>query len=59
MKKVVKYLSIIICTFIISISYVKAASYDVSVTSNTVTVGNSITLTIKGNDLAGKFTFIL
>ena len=31
MKKVVKYLSIIICTFIISISYVKAASYDVSV----------------------------
>ena len=56
MKKVVKYLSIIICTFIISISYVKAASYDVSVTSNTVTVGNSITLTIKGNDLAGKFT---
>lgn len=56
MKKVVKYLSLIICTFIMSIGYAKAASYDVSVTSNTVTVGNSVTLTIKGNDLAGKFT---
>lgn len=56
MKRVIKYLSIMICTFIISTSYVKAASYDISVTSNTVTVGNSVTLTIKGNDLAGKFT---
>ncbi len=58
MKKVVKYLSLIICTFIMSIGYAKAASYDVSVTSNTVTVGNSVTLTIKGNDLAGKFTLL-
>lgn len=55
MKKAVKYLSLIICTFIISINYVKAASYDVTVTSKTVTVGNSVTLTIKGNDLAGRF----
>ena len=55
MKKAVKYLSIIICTFIISINYVKAASYDVTVTSKTVTIGNSVTLTIKGNDLAGRF----
>ena len=55
MKKAVKYLSIIICTFIISINYVKAASYNVTVTSKTVTVGNSVTLTIKGNDLAGRF----
>ena len=54
MKKVVKYLSIIICTFIISISYVKATSYDVWVTSTTMVVGNSITLTIKGNDLTGR-----
>lgn len=55
MKKAVKYLSLIICTFIISINYVKAASYDVTVTSKTVTIGNSVTLTIKGNDLAGRF----
>lgn len=55
MKKAVKYLSLIICTFIISINYVKAANYDVTVTSKTVTVGNSVTLTIKGNDLAGRF----
>lgn len=54
MKKVVKYLSIIICTFIISISCVKATSYDVWVTSTTMVVGNSITLTIKGNDLTGR-----
>lgn len=44
-----------ICTFVISINYAKAASYDVTVTSKTVTVGNSVTLTIKGNDLAGRF----
>lgn len=55
MKKAVKYLSLIICTFIISINYVKAASYDVTVTSKTVTIGNSVTLTIKGNNLAGRF----
>ena len=55
MKKVVKYLSLIICAFVISINYVRAASYDVTVTSKTVTVGNSVTLTIKGNDLAGRF----
>ena len=55
MKKAVKYLSLIICSFIISINYVKAASYDVTVTSKTVTIGNSVTLTIKGNDLAGRF----
>ena len=54
MKKVEKYLSLIICTFIISISYVKASSYDVSVTSTTMVVGNSVTLTIKGNDLTGR-----
>ena len=34
MKKVVKYLSLIICAFVISINYVRAASYDVTVTSN-------------------------
>lgn len=55
MKKAVKYLSLMICTFVISINYAKAASYDVTVTSKTVTVGNSVTLTIKGNDLAGRF----
>lgn len=55
MKKVVKYLSLIICAFVISINYVRAASYDVTVTSKTVTVGNSVTLTIKGNNLAGRF----
>ena len=43
--------------FIMSISYVKAAGYDVSVTSNTIIVGNSVTLKISANDLAGRFDF--
>ena len=57
MKKIVKYFSLFVCMFIISISYVSAASYDVSVTSNTIIVGNSVTLKISANDLAGRFDF--
>ena len=58
MKKVVKYLSLIICTFIISTSYVKAASYDVSVTSNNVVAGNTIGLNIKiSGGGGGRFVF--
>lgn len=56
MKKIIKYLSMIICSFMLFSINVNAASYNVSVTSNSVTVGNSITLTINGIDLAGKFT---
>lgn len=57
MKRIVKYFSLFVCVFIMSISYVKAAGYDVSVTSNTIIVGNSVTLKISANDLAGRFDF--
>lgn len=57
MKRIVKYFSLFVCMFIMSISYVKAAGYDVSVTSNTIIVGNSVTLKISANDLAGRFDF--
>ena len=56
MKRIFKYFSMFLCSFILLINSVYAASYDVSVTSNSVTVGNNVTLTIKGNELAGKFT---
>ena len=57
MKRIVKYFNLFVCMFIMSISYVKAAGYDVSVTSNTIIVGNSVTLKISANDLAGRFDF--
>lgn len=57
MKRIVKYFSLFVCMFIMSISYAKAAGYDVSVTSNTIIVGNSVTLKISANDLAGRFDF--
>lgn len=50
-----KYLILIIMTFIISTNNVFAYGYDISVTSNSVTVGNSITLNIKGSGIAGRF----
>lgn len=55
MKKKLKYLFTFLFISIINLSIVSAASYDVSVTSTTVTVGNSITLTIKSSDLYGRF----
>ena len=57
MKRIVKYFSLFVCMFIMSISYVNAVGYDVSVTSNTIIVGNSVTLKISANDLAGRFDF--
>ena len=56
MKKCYKYLCFIIISFLVLINSVYAAGYTTSVTSNSVTVGGSITLNIKGSDIAGKFT---
>ena len=54
MKKIYKYLSVLIFNFVLVTSHVYAASLNVSSTSNTVTVGNTITITISGNSLTGK-----
>jgi len=56
MKKIIKYLSTFLSCFMLFTIGVNASSYDVTVTSNSVTVGNTITLTVKGSELAGKFT---
>lgn len=56
MKKCYKYLCFIIINFLVLFNSVYAAGYTTSVTSNSVTVGGSITLNIKGSDIAGKFT---
>lgn len=55
MKKIVKLLSITILSFIVFINSVLAYGYDLSVTSTSVTVGNSVSLSIKVTDAAGKF----
>ena len=54
MKKI-KYLLFTFISLSLFNMNVFAASYDVTVTSSSVTVGNTITLKIKGNDLAGRF----
>lgn len=56
MKKIYKYLSVLLFSLILFVNNVFAAGYTTSVTSNSVTVGGSVTLNIKGSDIAGKFT---
>ena len=56
MRKIYKYLCVSIVSFILLINNVFAAGYSVSTTSNSVTIGNSVTLKISGNDVAGKFS---
>ena len=51
-----KKICIFLITLSIFVSKVYASGYDLSVTSNTVTVGNSISLNINVSDAAGKFT---
>ena len=53
MKKVYKYLCV---SFLIMINQVFAAGFSTNVTSNSVTVGGSVTLSINGSDIAGKFS---
>lgn len=56
MKKICKYLFVMLFSLGFFIGEVNAAGYSVTTTSNTVTVGNTITLSIKGSDVAGKFS---
>ena len=57
MKKIINYLNIILISFIAFIPKVLAADFSISATSNTVTVGNTITLRIDGTSsgLTGRF----
>ena len=55
MKKVLKYLLTLLFTFSVLSDVVFAASYSISVTSNSVTVGNSVTLKVNGSGLTGRF----
>lgn len=56
MKKIYGYILMTFMLCFTFISYVSAGSYSVTVTSNSVTVGNSVTLKITGSSIAGKFT---
>lgn len=53
--KITKYLFFVFISFIIFSESVFAYGYNVTVTSNTVTVGNSITLKISCEGLGGRF----
>ena len=55
MKRIFKYLLTIVFSFGLLCSSVFAADYSISVTSNTVTVGNTITLKINGSGIIGRF----
>ena len=55
MKKKINILILLIISFMLFTKNAFAYGYDLSVTSNSVTVGNSITLNIKVSDAAGKF----
>lgn len=56
MKKIYKYIFVLLFGLLVNTSFVMAAGYSVTTTSNTVTVGNTITLSVKGTDIAGKFS---
>lgn len=56
MKKIYKYLCVGLFSLMLFMNTVFAAGYTTSVTSTSVTVGGSVTLNIKGTDIAGKFT---
>lgn len=56
MKKIFKLISIFITSMLLFNNSVLAYGFDLSITSNTVTVGNSLTLNIKVSDGAGKFS---
>ena len=56
MKRIFKYLFAMLFSLGFFIGEVNAAGYSVTTTSNTVTVGNTITLSVKGTDIAGKFS---
>lgn len=56
MKRIFSIVTLFILSFVLFTNSVFAYGYDLSITSNTVTVGNSVTLNIKVSDAAGKFT---
>lgn len=55
MKKIFKYLLTLILSFSLVCNGVFAADYSISVTSSSVTVGNSVTLKVNGSGITGRF----
>lgn len=55
LKNFSRYLLLTIIASTLYINNVLAYGYDISVTSSTVTVGNSVTLKIQGSQIAGRF----
>ena len=55
MKKIIYLFNTLIVCLSLFISNVYAYSFEVSATSNSVTVGNTVTLNIRVSDAAGKF----
>lgn len=55
MKKIIKYLLVVFLSFGLTCKNIFAVDYSISLTSNSVTVGNSVTLKINGSGLTGRF----
>lgn len=55
MKRILNYILLFLFGFGLFVSDAYAASYSISVTSKSVTVGNSVTLKISGSNLLGRF----
>ena len=55
MKNILKLLFTFVISFV-TISSVKAASISISSSVSSATVGSSVIITVRGNDLAGKFS---
>lgn len=56
MKKRILYLCLALLVFCISGYQVNAASLNISTSNKTVTIGSSVTVTVRVDDLAGKFS---
>ena len=55
MKRICKYICTFVLSFLYMCNFVFAADYTISVTSNSVTVGNTVTLKINASSLTGRF----
>ena len=57
MRKIIRYLSVLVTSFILLTSTVLAADFSISLTSNSVTAGNTVSLKIDGtaSGLTGRF----
>ena len=55
MKKNILKIGVMLISLFISLTKVNAASFNISASTTNPTKGSTVTLTIKGNDVTGRF----